>query len=163
LLALRERVGRLMALLRIMAVLVKVSGFSLEGRRLPDGAEKMSLLRAVERSGSALSLQVILRLLGLSQSRYHSWKREEECGLADMPSCRAISHDILQFSARVLATQLNYHRRRQQWRMSRIPRPLVFRCCVGQERGILATGAVPVAWLLDKSMNGMRAGIMMVE
>jgi hypothetical protein len=33
LLALRDRVGRLMALLRIMAVLLKVSGFSLEVRR----------------------------------------------------------------------------------------------------------------------------------
>jgi transposase InsO family protein len=87
LLALRDRVARLMALLRIMAILVKVSGFSLEGRRLPEGAEKMSLLRAIERSRSALSLQVILRLLGLSQSRYHSWKQEQECGLDDVPSC----------------------------------------------------------------------------
>jgi len=87
LLALRDRVGRLMALLRIMAVLLKVSGFSLEGSRLPEGAAKSSLLRAIERSRSALSLRIILRLLGLSQSRYHSWKREQECGLDDVPSC----------------------------------------------------------------------------
>ena len=78
---------RLVALLRIMAVLLKVSGFSLEGSRLPDGTAKITLLRAIERSRSVLSLRIVLRLLRLSQSRYHSWKREQECGLDDVPSC----------------------------------------------------------------------------
>ena len=86
-LARRDRVGRLMALLRIMAVLLKVSGFSLEGSRLPEGTAKLSLLRAIQRSRSVLSLGIVLRLLGLSQSRYHSWKREQECGLDDVLSC----------------------------------------------------------------------------
>ena len=48
---------------------------------------KVSLLRAIDRSRSILPLQVILRTLGLSQSRYHSWKCEEDCSLDDMPSC----------------------------------------------------------------------------
>ena len=86
-LELRDRVQRLVALLRIMAVLLKVSGFSLEGSRLPDGTAKITLLRAIERSRSVLSLRIVLRLLRLSQSRYHSWKREQECGLDDVPSC----------------------------------------------------------------------------
>ncbi len=86
-LKLRKRIDRLGALLRLVVVLLKVSGFSLATARLPDGAMKVSLLRAIDRSRSVLPLQVMLRILRLSQSRYHSWKREEECGLDDMPSC----------------------------------------------------------------------------
>jgi putative transposase len=86
-LALRARVKRLVALLRLVVVLLKVSGFSLACARVPDGTTKILLLRAIERSRSALPLRTVLRVLRLSQSRYHSWKREEECDLDDMPSC----------------------------------------------------------------------------
>ena len=85
LLALRARVERLAALLRLVIVLLKVSGFSLAHARLPDGVTKISLLRVIERSCSALSLRTVLHVLKLSRSRYHSWKREDECGLDDMP------------------------------------------------------------------------------
>ncbi len=86
-LALRKRVERLVAMLRLVVVLLKASGFSLAGARLPDGANKVSLLRAIDRSRSVLSLRVALRVLRLSQARYHSWKREGECGLNDITSC----------------------------------------------------------------------------
>ena len=86
-LALRKRVERLVAMLRLVVVLLKASGFSVAGARLPDGARKVSLLRAIDRSRSVLSLRVALRVLRLSQSRYHSWKREGECGLNDITSC----------------------------------------------------------------------------
>ncbi len=86
-LALRQRVERLVALLRLVVVLLKVSGFSLACVRLPDGATKILLLRAIERSCSALPLRTVLRVLRLSPSRYHSWKHEDECHLNDMPSC----------------------------------------------------------------------------
>ena len=86
-LALRQRVELLLAMLRLVVVLLKASGFSLAGARLPDGARKVSLLRAIDRSRSVLPLRVVLRVLRLSHSRYHSWKREGECGLNDMPSC----------------------------------------------------------------------------
>ncbi len=85
--ALRARVERLVAFLRLVVVLLKVSGFSLACARLSDGATKISLLRAIERSRSTLPLRTVLRVLRLSSSRYHSWKRENECGLDDMPSC----------------------------------------------------------------------------
>ncbi len=85
--ALRKRVERLVALLRLVVVLTRVSGFSLACARLPDAAVKVSLLRAIERSRSVLPLRAVLPVLRLSQSRYHSWKREDECGLDDMPSC----------------------------------------------------------------------------
>ena len=86
-LALRERVELLLAMLRLVVVLLKVSGVSLANARMPDGAGKASLLRAIDRSRSVLPLRAVLRVLRLSQSRYHSWKREEECGLNDSPSC----------------------------------------------------------------------------
>ncbi len=86
-LALRERVGGLLAMLRLVVVLLKVSGFSLANARMPDGAGKASLIRAIDRSRSVLPLRAAMRVLGLSQSRYHAWKRENECGLNDMPSC----------------------------------------------------------------------------
>jgi len=86
-LALRKRVERLVAILRLVVVLLKVSGFSLACARIPDGARKVSLIRAIDRSRFALPLRVALRVLRLSQSRYHAWKREDKCGLNDMPSC----------------------------------------------------------------------------
>ncbi len=86
-LALRKRVERLVALLRLVVVFTRVSGFSLAGARFPDAAVKVSLLRAIDRSRSVLPLRTVLRVLRLSSSRYHSWKREEECGLDDRPSC----------------------------------------------------------------------------
>ncbi len=94
-LALRARVEWLVALLRLVVVLLKVSGFSLACARLPDGAKKVSLLRAIDRSRSVLSLRAVLRVLRLSQSRYHSWKREDECGLDDISSCpRSSPHQL---------------------------------------------------------------------
>ena len=86
-LVLRARVKRLVALLRLLVVLLKVSGFSLARARLLDGATKISLLRAIERTRSALPLRKVLCVLRLSHSRYHSWKREDECALDDIPSC----------------------------------------------------------------------------
>jgi len=86
-LALRNRVERLVALLRLLVVLTRVSGFSLACARFPDAAVKVSLLRAIERSCSVFPLRVALRVLRLSPSRYHSWRREEECDLDDMPAC----------------------------------------------------------------------------
>ncbi len=94
-LALRRRVERLAALLRLLVVLLKVSDVSLYATRIPDGAGKRALLRAIERSRSVLALRVVLRVLRLSHSRYHSWKREQECGLDDMPSCpRSVPHQL---------------------------------------------------------------------
>ena len=73
-LALRQRVELLLAMLRLVIVLLKASGFSLAGARLPDGARKVSLLRAIDRSRSVLSLRVALLLCHSYKvaSRWHS-------------------------------------------------------------------------------------------
>ena len=55
--ALRRRNATLVAILRLVVVLLKVSGSTLANRRIADGAKKLRLLRAVERSHKVLSLR----------------------------------------------------------------------------------------------------------
>jgi transposase InsO family protein len=81
-------VRRLAAVLRLQRALLRVSGFSLEHTRLPDGAAKETVLGAITRAGSVLPLVAILRVMRLSPARYHRWTRPEpECGLDDRSSC----------------------------------------------------------------------------
>ena len=92
---LRERVHKLETRVRTLAAVVcvhkamlRVSGFSLEHNRLPEGEAKESVLRALARARTALPLVGILRILRLSPARYHRWMRAEpECGLDDRSSC----------------------------------------------------------------------------
>ncbi len=84
---LEKRNQRLLAILRLVVALLKVSGCTLEKRRVADGARKELLLRVIERSRSVLGLRSSLRILRLSSSRYHSWRRESHCELDDVSSC----------------------------------------------------------------------------
>ncbi len=86
-LALRRRNERLVAILRLVVVLIKISGFTLSMRRVADTPKKNLLLRSVERSRTSLSLKSALRILGLSTTRYHSWKRAESCGIEGVSVC----------------------------------------------------------------------------
>ena len=86
-LQLRARLQKLNALLRVMIVMLKLSGYALNHERVPDGKQKRMLLRAIERSRSTLPLRSVLRVIRLSQSRYHAWTRKEQCELNDRPSC----------------------------------------------------------------------------
>jgi len=86
-LRLRARVQKLTALLRVLLVVFRMSGYSLNQARLADGSHKRTLLRAIDRSRSALPLRSVLRVIRLSQSRYHAWNREEQCALDDSSSC----------------------------------------------------------------------------
>ncbi len=84
---LRKRNTTLLAVLRLVVVLLKVCEISLVRRRVPSDKKKRALLRAVDRSKTALSLRRALRIIGLSKTRYHAWRREEECELDDASSC----------------------------------------------------------------------------
>ena len=76
-LVLRRRLERLVALLRLMVVLVKVSGFSLAHVRLPDGGRRVALLRAIDRSRSVLPLRIALGLLRLPHSAFRGQTPDE--------------------------------------------------------------------------------------
>ena len=86
-LILRRRITRLLSLLHLVVVALKVSEFSFARVRMPEGATKRRLLRAIERSRSHVPLRKVLRLIGLPQTRYHAWIGNEQCGLDDRRSC----------------------------------------------------------------------------
>jgi len=84
---LRRRVSRLFALLHLVVVVFKVAEFSFDRIRIPDGTRKQRLLRAIERTRTHLPLRGVLRLIGMSSTRYHAWLGKQECGLDDQPCC----------------------------------------------------------------------------
>jgi transposase InsO family protein len=86
-LRLQTRIRKLIALLRVLLVVLKISRFSLNETRLPDGNDKRSLLTVIDQARPILSLRSVLRVVRLSSSRYHHWKRETQCALDDGPSC----------------------------------------------------------------------------
>ena len=76
-----------MALLRLVLVLLQTSGFRLSVARLPDGRDKLRILRAVDRACKYLPLRPLLRFLRVSPSRFHAWgRRQRACVLDDQLS-----------------------------------------------------------------------------
>ena len=86
---LENRVQVLAAVVPILLAFVRSSGFTLAAERLPDGAAKAGILRAVASAERALPLTKILKIIRLSPSRYHAWRgrKVQACGLDDRPSC----------------------------------------------------------------------------
>jgi transposase InsO family protein len=81
------QVRKLRCILRLLLMLLKLSGFRLESLRFPEGRNKQRLLREVDRASQIYPLRKVLGMIRLSPSRYHAWVRKSECGLTDMPSC----------------------------------------------------------------------------
>ena len=86
-LQLRRRAQKLAALLRLVLVLLRASGFTVSRERLPDGRDKMRILRAVDLAREGIPLRALLRFLRLSPSRFHAWRRQDACALDDQTSC----------------------------------------------------------------------------
>ena len=87
-LKLRRRVQKLAALLRLALMRLRVSGFTLSGERLPDGRDKLRMLRAIDQARACIPLRALLRLLHRSPSRFHAWRRRHiGCALDDHSSC----------------------------------------------------------------------------
>ena len=87
-LKLREKLRLLTVLLRAVVALVKATGLDLVRTRIPDSADKRRIMRAVERASNSRERRRILKLIGLSSARYHSWQRSElGCELDDQSSC----------------------------------------------------------------------------
>ena len=83
-----RRARVLAAVVRLLLLLVRVSGFSLAGRRLPEGAAKADVLRTIESTQTILPLALILRVLRLENARFHAWRHAgTACSLDDRPSC----------------------------------------------------------------------------
>ena len=95
-LMLRQRIRKLHSLLRLLLTMLRLSGVDLAGERVPEGKAKAALLRAADRTREFLPLRNVLRVLGLSPARYHSWRRsQQKCSLDDRSSCpRTSPHQL---------------------------------------------------------------------
>lgn len=103
-LTLRRRVQKFAALLQLALVLLRVSGFTLSGERLLDGRDKLRILRAIDQARACIPLRALLRLLRLSPSRFHAWRRRRTaCALDDQSSCpRTSPHRLTPSELRVI-------------------------------------------------------------
>ena len=87
-LRLRKQTRILTAVVRLLLVMLRLLDSRFEGTRLPDGADKSAVHRAIDGAKKTLPLRSVLRILRLSAARYHSWSRaEEQCELSDRSSC----------------------------------------------------------------------------
>ena len=86
LMSLRRRNERLISLLRLIVTVLKVTEFSLSNVRIPEGYAKRRLLQSIEQSRAHFSLRTVLRVIGLTHGRFHSWN-QKECQLTDSQSC----------------------------------------------------------------------------
>ena len=80
----------LAAVVRVLHALLRASGFTLAGERLPEGRAKAGILRAITTAKPFLPLAVILRIVHLEPGRYHAWNSRVSalaCGLDDRSSC----------------------------------------------------------------------------
>lgn len=112
---LERRFRVLAAVVRLLLAIVRVSGFSLAGRRLPDGAAKADILRAIESAQPWLPLALILRVLHLEPARYHAWRHASAaCALDDRSSCPRTNPgqltvtEVASVKAMVLAPELRH-------------------------------------------------------
>ena len=89
---LRRRNRKLRAVLAILVAALRASGFSLANCKITNAATRTRVLRAVERSRSALPCRAALRLLGVSPARYYAWRRAEDgCELDGHTDCPGTS------------------------------------------------------------------------
>jgi putative transposase len=87
-LRLRGQVERLRAIARILFACFRALDIDVSRTRVPDGGLKSALIHAVERGRDVLRLRRALPMIGLSPSRFHTWKRAERgCDLDDHSSC----------------------------------------------------------------------------
>ena len=85
---LRQRARVQAAIIGLLVRLLNLRGGNLDGDRIPDGASKSAVLRAITSTTGLLSLSTALQIIGISSARYHAWRRREGgCGLDDQPSC----------------------------------------------------------------------------
>jgi transposase InsO family protein len=106
-LRLRHRVSTLSALFRLLLALVNVSGARLKGKHITDERSKLKLLRAIKHAYSTFPLRSVLRVIGLSESRYHSWVRENRaCNSDDEASCPRSSPSQLTAKEKITIKQM---------------------------------------------------------
>ncbi len=90
------QVSKLRCILRLLILLLRLSGYRLDNQRFTDPTTKSRIVREVERAGRVIPLRMTLKILRLSASRYHTWK--SSCGLAPLTSCPRSTSQRLSFA-----------------------------------------------------------------
>ena len=75
---LENRVRMLLAIVRLLFSVLRISGVRLDGDHVPYADDKTKLLGAIEHARTSLKLTVVLRLIGLSPSRHHAWTKRQK-------------------------------------------------------------------------------------
>jgi len=90
--SLKKQVDELKASYALSCFTFKLFGLQIQYLRLPFAEAKAMLLSAIEGAREVLSLKAALSAIGLTSSRFHSWKkREVGCKLQDATSCPRLS------------------------------------------------------------------------
>ena len=98
---LRRRAQILCAVMRLLIVLVRTTGASLSGVRVPSAAGKARILRAVSRARAFIGHRAALRILGMRQPRFRAWNdAASRCELDDAPPCPRSIPSRLTFNER---------------------------------------------------------------
>ena len=84
---LRAQIAKRRSLLRLIFLILRLSGFKLERYRIPVPKNKTKLIQAVDRATAVISKRSVLAVIGLSALRYHSSTNADICQLTDLPSC----------------------------------------------------------------------------
>ncbi len=115
-LTLERRVHVLLGIVRLLFVLVRLFGLRLDSHRVPSGETKSAILAAIERAKGSIPISFALRVLGLSVSRYHTWRRlERACSLEERSSCpRTVPN---QLTCREIATIQQMATGMEYWHM----------------------------------------------
>ncbi len=88
LIKLRRRVRTLSAVVRLLMTLRRFSGFELERIHVSNPKTQAALIYAAERAQAVLPKRAVLRIVGLSASRYRVWQRVQRgCAVEDRASC----------------------------------------------------------------------------
>jgi hypothetical protein len=88
-----KRAGALAAVVRLLLAMIRASGFSLAGKRLPEGQAKAGILRGICSAQASLPLAIILRIVGLEPCPSPASHPTRRCGDRDVePDIRR--HDL---------------------------------------------------------------------
>jgi putative transposase len=113
LIRIRKRCRRLIAVVRLLVVFVRTFGIRIDFSRIPDGKQKMKLLRVIDSARLTLALGSVLKIIGISSSRYYLWEKKQQCNnLDDESSCPKTSVNQLTieevFAIKDMATSDEY-------------------------------------------------------
>jgi len=106
---LQRRVHTLTAIVRVLIATMRALRINLVQQRLPSAEQKTRILSAIRSAAQTLKLKAVLKIVGLSPARFHSWNSRTNCGLDDRSSCpRSVPTQLA--AQEIARTRLHPHR-----------------------------------------------------